>query len=71
MSVSFPPRKIKIVNADIEFDITVTDLEHERMLEIFNEQEMSPLIRLRVSSPGGGVAEFTNLSLHKERSLYD
>jgi hypothetical protein len=62
-SITFPTRKIKIVHADIEVDVIVTDMEHDRMLSVFNEQEMNPMIKLTIISSSGSKAEFTNLNL--------
>ena len=66
--ITFPTRKIKIVHADIEIEAIVTNTEYERLLTVFNEQEMNPMIKLTIISSSGDKAEFTNLSLiTKER----
>jgi hypothetical protein len=63
VDIRFPVRKIKVIHADIEIDVTVSDDEHAQMLTVFNEQNMNPLMKLTLRSPSGSVAEFTNLTL--------
>ena len=67
--ITFPTRKIKIVHADIEIDTIVTDREYERLLSVFNEQEMNPMIKLTIISSSGDRAEFTNLSLITQEGI--
>lgn len=64
--ISFPERKIRIINADIEIDVDLTDEAFERMTDIFNRQDMDPLIKLTLISPSAS-AEFTNLNQHHYR----
>ena len=63
MSIEFPPRKIQIINADVEVEVEISDQEYERLMQVFQEQEMDPIIRLTVKGKSGGKAEFTHLRL--------
>ena len=68
--ISFPARKIKIVNADIEIEIEISQTEYDCMLDVFNRHEMEPIIRLVLRSPLGDTAHFTNLKLIKEEGIF-
>jgi hypothetical protein len=58
-SISFPERKIKILNADIELELMVSDEAYEQMLQVFQERDMNPLVRLTLHSESGPKTEFT------------
>ena len=60
-SIAFPTRQIKIINADIELEVLISDEEYARMLTVFQENEMAPLIKLALISPSGDKFEFSNL----------
>jgi hypothetical protein len=61
-TISFPERKIKILNADIEVDFAISDDELDLVYSVFNQRDMNPLIRLTLRTPSGKTVEFTNLN---------
>jgi len=67
--ITFPVRKIKIISADVEIDVTVSEAELDRLYQVFQEQEMEPIMRLVVRTSSGGRAEFTNLQLIPTKDL--
>jgi hypothetical protein len=60
--ITFPERKIKVIRADVEIDVRLSQIEYEQFVRIFNEEEMNPLIRVTIHSSSEGSIEFMNLT---------
>ena len=61
-TVTFPEREIRVIRADVEIEIEVSNEVYDRLTDVFNQQHMNPLIRVTLKAPQG-TASFDNLKI--------